>query len=290
MSRFPRTVLHGIDQSVPTFYDLPDKGHDATLVLEEAHLNTWIYDPDFNYWWPYEYLAFEYDFAEDGGGVGFHNLDVEVPPNLLVFDGVLDVIDPFLSGGAATFEIRLEAADDILATGNLAANGGIGLHDVVPDGTAANAVRTTVARQLYINIRVAALTAGKLIGFLRCFRGFDLEEQSSSSSGSSSTASSSSSSTQSSASLSSMSLSSTSTGSTSSQSSSSSQTNTESTASSSSQTNTESTASSSSSSTASSLSPSSSSSSTEATSQSSSSASTSSSQSVSSSSSPWTEQ
>lgn len=203
MSRFPRTVLHGIDQSAPTFRDLPNTGNEATLCLEEAHMNTWLYDPDIDAWWPYEYLAFEYDFASDGGNIGFVNLDVEVPRNTLVFDGVLDVIDVFTSGGAATIAIQLEAADDILVAGNLAANGTIGLHDVVPDGTAANTVRCTAARQLKMDIRVAALTAGKLIGFLRCFRGFDLEEQSSSSSSTQSSSSSSSSSTASSASTSS---------------------------------------------------------------------------------------
>ena len=86
--------------------DLPNTGNEATLCLEEAHMNTWLYDPDIDARWPYEYLAFEYDFAEDGGGVGFHNLDVQVPRNTLVFDGVLDVIDVFVSGGAATIAIN----------------------------------------------------------------------------------------------------------------------------------------------------------------------------------------
>ncbi len=210
----PRTVLHGIDQSVPTYRDLPNKGHSATLVLQESHKCTWLYDPDLNVWKPFEYVAFEYDFAEDGGGVGFHNLDVELPAHTLIFDGMIDVVDTFISGGGATISIKVEAADDVLAAGNLAANGVVGLLDIVPDGTVANAIRTTIAQQIKMDIRVADLTAGKLYGFLRCFRSWQLEEQSSSSSNSSSSSSSLSSSSSSSASVSSSSPSSSSSSST----------------------------------------------------------------------------
>ena len=42
-----------------------------------------------------------------------------------------------------------------------------GLQDVVPDLSAANAIKTTVEREVTLTIAVEAVTAGKLRGWLR---------------------------------------------------------------------------------------------------------------------------
>ncbi len=183
------TVLHGIDQSVPSFYGLPAKGHPGSWTLQEDLFCSWLYDIERRVWTPYEYVAFEFDVSKDGGGIGFHNLDIELPADTLVWDGMLQVGVAPTSAGAATVAIKIEAAAG--APGDLWAASpfawlGVGLHDVIPNGTAVRAIRTTRAQQVKLEIRGAALTAGLLRGYIRCFRSQDTDLVSSSSSTSSS--------------------------------------------------------------------------------------------------------
>ncbi len=179
------TVLHGIDQSVPTFRGLPAKGHPGTHVIQEDFMCSWLYDIDRLVWCPFEYVTFEYTVADDGGGIGFHNLDIELPADTLVWDGLLQIGVAPVSAGAATVAIKVEApalaAGDLLAATPIAWLG-VGLLDVIPDGTAAMAIRTTRPQQVKLEIRVAALTAGVLRGYIRCFRSYDTDLVSSSSS------------------------------------------------------------------------------------------------------------
>lgn len=103
----------------------------------------------------------EYDFSEHGGVVGDNALPFVLPAGAIVYAGMIDVITAPTSGGSATVALKLEGAGDILAA--TAIGSLTGLVDVVPDGTAGNAVKTTVERQLQLTVATAALTAGKMI-------------------------------------------------------------------------------------------------------------------------------
>ncbi len=196
----PKTVLHGLAQSVPNFDGLPDKGHHGSLCLQEDLFYAWLYDPANTVWGPFEYVAFCYDFATDGGTVGAHALDVTLPENTIVWDGLCEVVDNFTSGGACTIALHVEGANDLVTATTIASAGTIGFHDIIPVGTAATALRTTAEREITLTIATNAVTNGTIYGFLRCFRSFSLITSSSSASSSSASSESSSSSSSSSAS------------------------------------------------------------------------------------------
>jgi hypothetical protein len=106
--------------------------------------------------------VFEYDFAKHGGAVG----DIEIDPKLLprdavVTSGVIHVKKAVTSGGAATVAFRLNSAGDILAATAISGMTLNALIDVVPDGSAANMVRTTQPTKLTMTIGTAPLTGGK---------------------------------------------------------------------------------------------------------------------------------
>ena len=219
-----RTVLHGVDQSCESFAKLPDPSNMAALCLQEDTLQRWVYDATQGAWLPVEYFAFDYDVDVDGGTVGDHSLGEKMPSNMIVLDGVIDVLDPLVSGGAAKLELTLQTAGDVQAATVTTSCGTEGLHDVVPNGQATNMIKTTAERTPKATVSVAPLTAGHLRVFLRCIRTAATEEQSSSSQSSSSSSASSSNSSSASSSTSSTSSASSSTSSTSSTSSASSST------------------------------------------------------------------
>ena len=109
----------------------------------------------------------EYDFAVDGGGTGTLTLrsapgDLqgnELPAGAVVTGGYIDVETACLSA-TGTIAVNSEAAGDILAA---TAQAGLttGRKSVVPAGTGATAVKTTVKRSIAITIATAAFTAGK---------------------------------------------------------------------------------------------------------------------------------
>lgn len=113
------------------------------------------------------FVKVTYDFDVHGGAVGDIPLDFELPDNAVVFDGFIDVLTDPTSDGSATVALKLEEAADILGATAIASV--TGLVDTVPDGTGANAVKTTAARVLTMTVAVAALTAGKMNIFLRYF-------------------------------------------------------------------------------------------------------------------------
>ncbi|MCP4539921.1 MAG: hypothetical protein GY832_22505 [Chloroflexi bacterium] len=166
-----RTVLHGIDQSVPGHNKLPSRGNHAAECLTDDLLGKHIWDDIDGKWKPMEYIAFEYDFDVHGGAVGFIDLDVLLPAGTIIVGGMLDVIEELGSAGAATIAIKAEAADDILAADTLDNVGFLGMKDVVPVNTAATAIKLTTDKWIKIDIRVAALTSGVIRGYLHCFRG-----------------------------------------------------------------------------------------------------------------------
>lgn len=110
-----------------------------------------------------------FDFAKLGGAIGSIALPVTLPEGAIVMDGMVHVLTAVTSGGAATVALQLEAAGDIVAAAAVtgAPWSTTGLKDIVPAGTAATAVKTTVARKPTVVIATAALTAGKFRVFLR---------------------------------------------------------------------------------------------------------------------------
>lgn len=109
-------------------------------------------------------LQVEYDFAKDGGAVGDITLrGGGLPAGAVVTSGVIDMQTTLASGGAATIALKVAAAGDVLAAGTLITALSSGANDVVPDGTAANMIKTTAAASVTASIGVAALTAGKLV-------------------------------------------------------------------------------------------------------------------------------
>lgn len=227
-SKMGYTVLHGVSQSVPTAADLPTKGNMASELLTEDLLGKWVYDLHEQEWKPMEYIPFKWSFEDNGGDPGWYDLGVTIPKNTIIWDGLFHVIDAVLPTNA---QFLIKAESDVGETGDIqdtvaASSGGTaGLHDITPDGTAANAILMTSDKNIKFQITEAAtITAGTIVGFLRCFRSFEAAdwESSSSSSSSASSTSSVSTSSSSSASTSSGSVSSTSESSTSSNSSSSS--------------------------------------------------------------------
>lgn len=103
-----------------------------------------------------------YDFAEDTGDIGAHDLTIEeIPANAYVLGGFLEV-DIALTGATATMALSVEGAGDISAatvvTG--APYSTTGRKDIIPDFTGSAIVKTTVARKIVGTIAVAAVTAG----------------------------------------------------------------------------------------------------------------------------------
>lgn len=112
-------------------------------------------------------LQAEYDFAVDGGAVGtitlraapLDNQGNELPAGAVIEMGYIDV-ETAVASATGTVAITAEAAADILAaTGQAGLT--VGRKSVIPAGTGASAVKTTVKRNLTMTIGTAVLTAGK---------------------------------------------------------------------------------------------------------------------------------
>lgn len=108
-----------------------------------------------------------YDFDTHGGAVGANPINFKLPANAIILDGLVDVITAPTSGDLATVALTLESAGDLLAATAIADV--TGQLNLVADGTAANAVKTTAERTLAVTIATAALTAGKMNIFIRYF-------------------------------------------------------------------------------------------------------------------------
>lgn len=120
-------------------------------------------------WHPMEYAAFSHSFATDGGAVGTIDTGILLPAGFVLWDGCLDIITGYTSAGAATVAIRSEAAADILAA-TAVASLVAGRFAIIPVGTPATSLKMTANRTVQVVIATAALTAGKMYGYLRGFR------------------------------------------------------------------------------------------------------------------------
>src|SRR6056297_596051 len=107
---------------------------------------------------------FRYDIDVHGGAVGDITLIGALPIDAIVVGGMIDVQTAGASGGDATVALKFETDEDVLtATAGAVANLTEGaIIDIVPDHTAANAIRIVDADRMTMTIGTAALTAGKL--------------------------------------------------------------------------------------------------------------------------------
>jgi len=94
--------------------------------------------------------------------VAVHGLGVTLPAASLILSGMFEVITAFTdAAGASLTALQAEATEDLMADTGVAAMGAGVLLDVVPVGTAATAVKTTIARELSAEVTGAALLGGK---------------------------------------------------------------------------------------------------------------------------------
>lgn len=110
----------------------------------------------------------DYDFAVDGGATGTITLrgDNTIPAGAVITGGYVD-IETACASATGTIAVQAEGAGDILAT-SLEAALTTGRKSVIPVGTGATSVKTTVARNVKIVVATAAFTAGKFRVVLFC--------------------------------------------------------------------------------------------------------------------------
>ena len=115
----------------------------------------------------------QYDFEVLGGEQSTISLGVALPDNAIVLDGIVEVVTVADSDGAATVAVQIEGADDLIAA--TAFDGApwstTGLKAIIPDGTAAKALKLTAARNISVVIGTADLKAGKFNVWLRWLQG-----------------------------------------------------------------------------------------------------------------------
>lgn len=111
-----------------------------------------------------------WDFSRDGGAVADFNLKnddgetILIPSGAVVLNGFVYAKTAVTSGGSATFDFQLNAANDLLAA---EAKGSFDTAakkvQLIPDfATLSDAVVLTADRNLVMSINTAAATAGKL--------------------------------------------------------------------------------------------------------------------------------
>lgn len=110
-----------------------------------------------------------YKFSRDGGAVGNINLKdldgvatVKIPASAVVLSAFVHTTTACTSGGSATVDVQIEAANDLLAAEAVASFSlGAKIQGIPDFGTLADSVVTTAERTLSISINTAALTAGE---------------------------------------------------------------------------------------------------------------------------------
>ena len=111
---------------------------------------------------------FEYDFALHGGAVGTITVANDViPDDAVIQDGFCEVKTAIVSGGSATIALHINSSEDIMAAAAKTSFSAEALLDIVPDGAAANMIKTAAKQNLSVVIAVADVTAGK---FWVCLR------------------------------------------------------------------------------------------------------------------------
>lgn len=122
---------------------------------------------------------FEFDTAKkDSGGtvanttIAAHGTGVTLPANAIIVGGFVDVNTAFTSASSntGTIAISVEAANDIISAAAVSGPpySTIGRKAIVPKANTpeSTSVKATQAREITCTVAVAALTAGKLTGYL----------------------------------------------------------------------------------------------------------------------------
>lgn len=119
---------------------------------------------------------FTYDTAgNDSAGVSnktvaAHGVGVTLPIHAIVVGGFVDVNTAFTSGGSGTLAISIEGANDIISAAAVsgAPYSTIGRKAIVPKANTpeSTSVKCTAAREITCTVATAALTAGKLTGYI----------------------------------------------------------------------------------------------------------------------------
>lgn len=115
------------------------------------------------------YITRYYRFAEHGGAVGTINIGEDIPDNLLIVGGFIDVITAITPAGS-TNALSIMAAGDVLAAGTTLNS--TGLKAIVPDyATIGDSVRTSnSSSNLVLTITGSAATAGEVMVYLDCWK------------------------------------------------------------------------------------------------------------------------
>jgi hypothetical protein len=108
-----------------------------------------------------------YDFAADGGAIGPHELPGEVPAGAVILDGFYDVLTQFTTAAAdaGLIALHIQNPADLLVANDVADvlnPFDPGVKDILPNGTAATAIKLTADRNVTLTVSGQALTAGKL--------------------------------------------------------------------------------------------------------------------------------
>lgn len=110
-------------------------------------------------------LRVTYDFAVLGGVVGDIHLGQYLPAKAIITRGFGDIITAFVStSNDGTIALKAEGAGDLLAA--VDADTLSGRFELIPLGTAAAMVKTTVQREIILTVGTHAITAGKAVFFL----------------------------------------------------------------------------------------------------------------------------
>lgn len=114
---------------------------------------------------------FEFDCAVAANlPIGAHGTGVTLPIHAIVVGGFVDVNTAFTGETNATLAIHVQAANDIISAAAVsgAPFSTIGRKAIVPKANTpeSTSVKTTAAREITCTVAVAALTAGKLTGYL----------------------------------------------------------------------------------------------------------------------------
>lgn len=113
--------------------------------------------------------------ANDSAGVSnttvaAHGMGVTLPSNAIVVGGFVDVNTVFTSGGSGTLAISIEGANDIISAAAVsgAPYSTIGRKAITPKANTpeSTSVKASAAREITCTVATAALTAGKLTGYI----------------------------------------------------------------------------------------------------------------------------
>lgn len=112
----------------------------------------------------------KYKVSKDGSVVGAIVVGANaLPPGAIVARGTLHIDEAFTATGLATTALGIEAADDVLAATAKASLTLNAMLNIVPVGTAATQIKTTVWRGVTVTTAVDVLLTGGFTLFLEYY-------------------------------------------------------------------------------------------------------------------------